>query len=227
MQYRNEQKFYISQAAYHRLRGPLAAVAQLDANADAYGEYHIRSLYFDDQYNTSLIDKWDGVEFRDKYRIRMYHLNPDKLRMEIKIKTREYISKLSTPVSQPDCRRILDGDIAFLLEGDTVQTHYFRRMRSGMSPCVIVDYRREAYTLPYEDARITFDKDLRTGIYAHNMLDPDLPTLPVLPPGLMVLEVKFNHFLPGHIRALLASIEAQRSPVSKYVLCRRFSEAGV
>ena len=226
MRYRNEQKFYISEATYYRLRGPLSGIGTLDPNSDADREYHIRSLYFDDIYNTALHDKSDGVEFRDKYRIRMYKMDPQKLNLEIKIKTREFISKLSTPITQQDCQRIFDGDVAFLTDDNEVHQRYFRRIRSGMQPIVVVDYRREAYTFPYEDVRITFDKDVRTGLYAHDLFSPDYPTLAVLPAGLMVLEVKFNHFLPDFLRSLLSNVPAQRSAISKYVMCRRFSEAG-
>jgi len=37
-----------------------------------------------------------------------------------------------------------------------------------------------------------------------------------------VLEVKFDNFIPSHIRAIIQGIPGQRTAVSKYVLCRRF-----
>jgi hypothetical protein len=41
-----------------------------------------------------------------------------------------------------------------------------------------------------------------------------------------ILEVKFNNYLPGYIAGLLYDVEAERSAVSKYILCRRYEPLG-
>ena len=41
-----------------------------------------------------------------------------------------------------------------------------------------------------------------------------------------ILEIKFDNYLPGHISSMLAEVRAERSAVSKYVLCRRFEPLG-
>ena len=40
--------------------------------------------------------------------------------------------------------------------------------------------------------------------------------------GDMVLEVKFNNYLPSYIRELLQIDSHARSAVSKYCICRKF-----
>ena len=40
--------------------------------------------------------------------------------------------------------------------------------------------------------------------------------------GIMVLEIKFNEFLPGYIRRAFDGIEATRSAISKYAICRKY-----
>ena len=92
-----------------------------------------------------------------------------------------------------------------------------------LRPRVIVDYRREAYVSPFENVRITFDKDLKAGLWLTDIFNPHAPTMPVLEPGTMVLEVKFNRYLPVFIKTVLNNVNAaQRSAVSKYVLCRKY-----
>ena len=91
-----------------------------------------------------------------------------------------------------------------------------------LRPAVIVDYVREAYIHLAQDVRITFDKQLRTGLYASDIFDPMLPTYPVFDDPVEILEVKYNEFLPTYLQAIVSSVTAQRSAVSKYTWCRRY-----
>ena len=56
-----------------------------DKFANADGDYHIRSLYFDDINNTALFEKQAGILTRKKYRIRIYNLEDNVIK---KIKNR-------------------------------------------------------------------------------------------------------------------------------------------
>ena len=86
-----------------------------------------------------------------------------------------------------------------------------------------MDYVREAYCYPVENVRITFDKQLRSGLSGTDLFDPGtLAVSPFQGDKQMVLEVKYNRFLPEHIRSLMGNIPGNRSAISKYVLCRRF-----
>ena len=91
-----------------------------------------------------------------------------------------------------------------------------------LRPCVIVDYMREAYTFPFQDVRVTFDKDVRTGYRNTDLFNARIPTYPVIEDYNMVLEVKFNRYLPTYIRSLLQLDAHARSAISKYCLCRKF-----
>ena len=90
-----------------------------------------------------------------------------------------------------------------------------------LRPVVRVDYYREAFTFPVSHTRVTFDKRLSTGPFPAGLFD--------LSPGIMalddereILEVKYDQILPDVVRLLLAGVPAERSAISKYVLCRRF-----
>ena len=66
---RHEQKYYISPGDAQYLSLLLRRTMQTDPHANARNEYHIRSLYFDDCFNSAMSDKLDGVMHRHKYRI--------------------------------------------------------------------------------------------------------------------------------------------------------------
>ena len=95
---------------------------------------------------------------------------------------------------------------------------------NGLHPVVIVDYVREAYVHPAEEVRITFDKQLHTGLGSIDLFNPSGPTVPAFDHDEMILEVKFNRVMPPYIRDLLCTYvkSAQNSAISKYVWCRRY-----
>lgn len=87
---------------------------------------------------------------------------------------------------------------------------------------MIVDYVRKPFVAEYQNVRITFDADLRTGVFSKDLFDPYLPTVSAMDKYDMILEVKFDEYLPDYYHKLIQTGSSLRSAVSKYVLCRRF-----
>ncbi len=222
--YRHELKYFINQGDYMLLSNALRRTMDADENADGYGEYHIRSLYFDDPFNTAFAEKLSGVDHRFKVRIRIYGLSDSVIKLERKEKDNGFISKQSIKLSRNECDMLIAGDYEFLLNRPEPFAHeMFREFATNLlKPCVIVDYVREAYTFPVEDVRITFDKDIRTAFRSTDIFNKHLPTYPALSGFDMVLEVKYNRFLPVHIRSLIQIASPIRSAASKYVYCRKY-----
>ena len=222
--FRHELKYYINQGDYEVLRNRLALTMDRDENADEYGEYHIRSLYFDDAINSAVRDKLDGVDERKKYRIRIYNLSDRIISLECKQKVGQYIHKRSMRISRDLCDAICAGDYEPLLSCDAplAREMYYQMSCRLLRPAVIVDYVREAFVAAYQDVRITFDKDLRTGVFSRDLFDPHVPTVKAVDGYDMILEVKFNKYLPEYYHRLVQVDASIHSAVSKYVLCRKF-----
>lgn len=221
---RHEQKYYISQGDAYYLSTLLSRTMQRDKNADQYGEYHIRSLYFDDCFNSAMSDKLDGVKNRHKYRIRIYNYSDKVIRLERKSKHGDYISKLSCGISRDLAEQIIAGDPYGLetLNHPLLQDVYRMMTTKLLRPAVIVDYIREAYIHPCEETRVTLDKQLRTGYLSSDLFNPQLPTYPCLDQNQTILEIKYNRRFPEFILPITSSIPAQRSAISKYTICRRY-----
>ena len=221
---RHEQKYYISQGDAFYLSTLLSRTMQRDKNADQYGEYHIRSLYFDDCFNSAMSDKLDGVKNRHKYRIRIYNYSDKVIRLERKSKHGDYISKLSCGISRDLAEQIIAGDPYGLetLNHPLLQDVYRMMTTKLLRPAVIVDYIREAYIHPCEETRVTLDKQLRTGYMSYDLFNPQLPTYPCLDQNQTILEIKYNRRFPEFILPIASSIPAQRSAISKYTICRRY-----
>ena len=221
---RHELKYHITPAEMTVLRGVLRPLMQLDPNGNERNEYHIRSLYFDTINDDALEEKIVGVGNRKKYRIRIYNFSDRVIKLECKSKYGDLISKQSVTIPRDLAEQLIAGDPDGLQRMRHPLFHdVFREMRTRLlRPAVIVDYVREAYIHPAEEVRITFDKQLRTGLYSSDMFNPSLPTYPVFDDPVEILEVKYVEFLPSYLQSVLSGITAQRSAVSKYVWCRRY-----
>ncbi|MCI6373774.1 MAG: polyphosphate polymerase domain-containing protein [Clostridiales bacterium] len=221
---RHELKYHITPAEMTVLRGVLRPLMQLDPNGNERNEYHIRSLYFDTINDDALEEKIAGVGNRRKYRIRIYNFSDRVIKLECKSKYGDLISKQSVTIPRDLAEQLIAGDPEGLQRMRHPLFHdVFREMRTRLlRPAVIVDYVREAYIHPAEEVRITFDKQLRTGLYSSDMFNPSLPTYPVFDDPVEILEVKYDEFLPSYLQSVLSGITAQRSAVSKYVWCRRY-----
>lgn len=219
--YRHELKYFINLPDWALLRSRLTPVMQRDANVDASGEYMVRSLYFDDYWQTAYREKEQGVLSRCKYRIRVYNCSDRRIMLERKSKHGQYIRKESAFMTRGQAERVLEGDYHALLEsGDNLlKEFYFECTSRLMRPRVMVDYDREPYVMEAGDVRITFDKRVRAGLGALALFDPELPTGDVLPSDKMIMEVKFTNFLPGIVRRLLPPRSSELTAASKYVLC--------
>lgn len=221
---RHELKYYITPAELHVLRSVLTPVMQLDPNGNENNEYHIRSLYFDTINDDALEEKIAGVGNRKKYRMRIYNFSDRVIKLECKSKYGDLISKQSVSIPRDLAEQLIAGDPEGLQRMRHPLLHdVYREMKTRLlRPAVIVDYVREAYIHPAQDVRITFDKQLRTGLYSRDIFNPAIPTYPVFDDANEILEVKFNEFLPTYIQSIISGVTAQRSAVSKYTWCRRY-----
>ena len=225
---RHELKYFINPAEVEALRGRLKPVLELDSHCVGGRPYVIRSLYFDDIDDSAFYDKQAGVMHRDKYRIRIYRHLDKEIFLERKRKLGELIQKSSVQITRRLCEQLIAGDPTGLQRSNNplLQDVYVQMRTRLLRPKVIVDYAREAYLHPAEDTRITFDLSLRSALHSVDLFNPRLPTVCPHDRNVEILEVKFNNYLPDYIAGLLHGVEAERSAVSKYILCRRYEPLG-
>lgn len=218
--YRHELKYLINEGDHQLLKMRLEQIMKLDPHA-AQGGYLVRSLYFDDYWDSALQEKENGVLSRKKYRIRIYNCSGDRIELERKKKVDSWIHKESAPLIREEVEKLLDGQYDFLLKSphSLCREFYVECMAAMMRPRVIVDYDREPWVMDAGTVRITFDMNVRAAIGGYDIFDDTLPTLSVLEPGKLVMEVKFTEFLPQVVRNLLPPSSQELTAVSKFVLC--------
>lgn len=228
LQYRQELKFYMNSHQYFIIRQRLKRLMKHDKHGLS-GQYHIRSLYFDDINNKALHDKLGGVRNRVKWRIRIYNLQDYFIQLEKKIKKDNCIAKVKEEISKEMLHSLLNGDIEVfnIPEKPLLFEMYLEMKHRLLRPKVIVDYEREAYVAWTGNVRITFDKNLQTGLNATDMLHHDFTVIQALDENVIIMEVKYDEYIPEYIRAALQLEGLKRQSASKYVICRKFTKSNI
>ncbi len=194
-----------------------------DQYAGEEGSYRVTSLYFDTPYDDALREKVDGVNRREKFRLRYYGKDTSFLRLEKKFKQNGLCGKRSVRLTTEQAGRLLAGEYAFLLEsGEPLMVELYSKLQGKLlRPKTIVCYDREAFTYGPGNVRVTLDRNIRSGLGQLDFLNPELFYLRTLE-EITVLEVKYDAFLPDIVRMAVQVPGRQASACSKYALCRRF-----
>jgi len=219
MKYRHEWKIEINHSDLIALRQRLRAVLQIDPHA-VNGAYQIRSLYFDDPADTALREKLDGVNRREKFRIRFYNQDLSLIHLEKKSKCNGLCSKDSADLTPAEAQSIADGDWDWMTQADRplVRELYVKMKTQGLRPRTIVDYTREPFIYSPGNVRVTLDHEIRTGLGCTDFLNPNCVTVPAN--RAVILEVKWDEYLPEVIQCIIQLSGRRPAAFSKYAACR-------
>lgn len=218
--YRHEYKFLISRSAAALLRLRLPHIMERDPHAGPEGRYTIRSLYFDDMNHSAYAEKISGMERRVKYRIRFYNYKLDTIKLERKEKVGSLTRKTAQEITRADAWALEKTQSEPCPDNPRGLTEELRVLcRCGYRPKVLVDYDRTPFICRDGNTRITLDENLRTRPYSDTIYASPRAMIPVLEPDQVILEVKFDDFLPGYLADALADIPKTALAISKFALC--------
>lgn len=220
MQFRHEWKHEILYVDMLSLRSRLSAILQQDSHA-VNGRYKIRSLYFDNFRDKALLEKNNGVNTREKFRVRYYNDDLSFILLEKKSKAGGLCSKEQAVITLEEARLIANKDMESLSKSEKplVKELCYKMRTEGLEPKTIVDYIREPFVYAPGNVRVTLDYDIRTGLTGTDFLSPDCVMVPA-GNAPIILEVKWDEFLPAVIRDLVQVPGTHTSAFSKYAACR-------
>lgn len=220
MDYRHEWKHEINRSDMIAIRQRLRAVARVDEHA-VDGRYLIRSLYFDTPSDQALREKLDGLNQREKFRIRYYNGDTSLIHLEKKSKRNYLGNKQSAALTVEEAQAIVDGRLNWMMgsKQPLIRELYSKMCTQGLRPKTIVDYTREPFVYGPGNVRVTLDYDIRTGLGCTDFLNPDCITVPA-GDAPVILEVKWDAFLPSVIRDAVQLDGRHTAAFSKYAACR-------
>lgn len=131
--------------------------------------------------------------------------------------------KQSTQLTAEEVAAILMQDLTWMSQDERklIQELYFKMRDEQLQPKTIVEYTREPFLCAAGNVRITFDRDIRTGLFSRDFMSDDIPTLKA-GDEMVLLEVKYDQFIPDYITEILQLGSRRASAFSKYALCRMY-----
>ena len=220
---RHECKYLISSADARLLKLRLKHIMEPDPHAGPTGRYTIRSLYFDDPAHSAYYEKMDGICTRSKYRLRIYNYSLKTIKLEKKEKLGNLTRKTAQSVTREQARALNRDPRPDFPAEDGLLGELALHMRSRcIRPMVLVDYDRTPFVCADGNTRITLDENLRTRPFCTDLEAPGGAMIPVLEPNQVILEVKFDDFLPGCLADALKDIPKAPMAISKFALCMQY-----
>jgi hypothetical protein len=219
------------------LREAMLSYVDIDSHtpeADNFGQYTVRSIYFDTYKLDYYYEKRMGIKLRKKIRVRSYNelsyyedQNPPVF-LEVKRKTDNFISKNRSKVDWNNLEELLlTGDIEQYVHGDGSDGAYDEASRflyhyksRSLQPAVLVTYEREAFFSKFDPYfRVSLDKNIRSlafpkvkDLFASTGLNQSFYDY-------FVLEIKFTGAFPSWMADILFRFKYTREAVSKYKIC--------
>ena len=227
--FRHEHKYIEPEINLTAVEKRLGAVMKKDPHlADSTG-YTVRSLYFDDYDSKYLYENINGVDEREKWRIRIYNGSSSHISLERKIRKMDLIKKQHCDIDTDTFKQIMDRTIAVAQDNHPVLNMFIKEMKMHLlHPAVIVEYDRMPFICPEGNVRVTIDRNIRSSADIDAFLEEKLPSFrSVLPKGQNLIEVKFDAFLPDYIRHTIEHGRMRRETFSKYYLTRKFPYDGI
>lgn len=223
--FRHEFKYIIDRAQAAELQMRLSTIMPRDSHARPDGIYNIRSLYYDDYYDRCLYENINGSDPREKFRIRLYNGSTDRISLECKRKERGKTLKTASLVTRELTEELMGDGRGFTV--DPEENELIARFKRSITdirlhPAVIVEYDRIPYVYREGNVRVTFDFDLSSSPEVDKFLTGGYGKRPVMPYNQLLLEVKFDEFLPDFIYRTLQLESLQQTAYSKYYLCRKY-----
>lgn len=222
--FRHENKYEIDYGQYLCIRSRLRAICPPDPHTNEDGTYLIRSIYFDNDDDKALSEKIAGFSRREKFRIRYYNDDLSYAKLEKKQKINELCKKVDCPLSQDEVCDILTGDTDFMKDHpqELVKELYSLMTMQSLRPKVLVSYRREPYIYGPGNVRVTFDSKIRTTAYSTDYIEDIRDISATDDTNMMIMEVKYDDFLPDIIRTAVNEGNIIQQSFSKYEACRRY-----
>lgn len=241
MDFRHEYKYIISMKQAMLLKERMAGIMSYDTNTGDIGTYEIRSLYFDDQYDTYYYQNEAGTDPRAKFRIRIYNGSDERILLEKKTKHNGMTKKQKQILTMTQYEMLTgfskdemeSGEACHIghhlwnfenihEETSLVQELMILKQTKLMQPKVIVSYERTPFIEKNGNVRVTFDDGIGSTQAFDTFFDSYMHVRSIMPKGQTLMEVKYDEFLPVYIKEALETGHLQQTTFSKYYLCRRY-----
>lgn len=217
---RHELKYLCRKSDLQLLEQRIRHIMQYDPHADSRGEYQIRSVYFDSYSRKCYYENENGIDPREKYRIRIYNLSSDRIVLEKKKKIRGMTGKESCLLDYDLCMKMLRGEqlLEYLGRNQLLDEWILERNTKLLKPVMLGEYLRKVFVYPLGNVRVTFDQNITASYSFKDLFSDQLSRVSVLPTGCHILEVKYTEYLPDVLYQTIENGHFRQNTFSKFYL---------
>lgn len=236
---RYEFKYAVSFDVMEQMMKDLAPYVSFDKYADENGCYTISSIYLENEELDCFAETMNGVDYRQKVRLRIYGTNTEKSFFELKSKYNGLVIKRRAALPLDEAMQFLaetgkqidrgcgknyiftEENQAWLNSFHASNTQILKELQytiltKKLRPKNVVSYERVAlYDKTSPEMRITFDFNIRT-----RWMDLDLAHGSygdeVNPPHVAVLELKTGKKMPLWLVKIVSKYGYRNQTFSKY-----------
>lgn len=224
--FRHELKYYINKVQFEEIKKRISFMLDTDKNTGEDGSYFIRSLYFDDYKDTSYYQVVDGISKREKYRIRYYNYDLSYICLEKKFKINNMTNKTSCRVTKEQVEDLISGKLSTSKENDKLLNEFILKTKFyGYKPAVVINYNRIPYVYKAGNVRLTLDYNMSIDYNTDRFFESQNVQIPIIEDNMMVLEVKYDEFIPNYITWLFNINTLERTSYSKYLIGRKMGKS--
>ncbi|MBQ8249278.1 MAG: polyphosphate polymerase domain-containing protein [Clostridia bacterium] len=218
---RQEFKYLIT----HAQKEKLLSLMDKYIVPDEYGRSTVCSIYYDTPTSMLIRRSIESPIYKEKLRVRSYgRVNKDDtVYVEIKKKFKHIVYKRRVGIPLGSAERWLSGDVIERAENIKPRTaqimneiDFFISRYSPLEPAMFISAEREAfYAANDREFRITFDENILSRS-TELSLSSDIYGTPILPDGMVLMELKSGTSLPLPICHALCDEGIFKTKFSKY-----------
>lgn len=186
---------------------------------DEYGRSTICNIYFDTPDYLLVKRSLEKPVYKEKLRVRSYGraTRESEVFLEIKKKYMGVVYKRRISAGEQEAMDYLLNGKALSCGGQIAEEiDYFKGMYQGLAPVVWLSYEREAfYGRDDRELRVTFDENILWRRQALSLCTKSYG-MPVLEPGMVLMEIKIAAAMPLWLCRLLSENGIFQTGFSKY-----------
>lgn len=233
---RYEFKYFLTKSVANEIINHAKRFMILDRFADSKPEkkYLVRSIYFEDDFNSNFEEKINGYRIRKKFRLRFYDKDLDKgpVFLETKGRNLERTYKIRSKLNHSDLdivsqRKSLSSLLSKYPKSTLVKDFIFETCKKSLRPKILIDYERMPFINKYGlYFRLTFDQNLSCKKLNNNLRNNLASNNIKCKAGFTILEVKFERSIPLWFHRIIQSYNLRRDSISKFVLGMCYAKLG-
>lgn len=221
--YRNEIKYILDKTQALQIESRLSLFS-IKEQTDNINSYFVRTLYFDNIYNSCFLANREGLPHREKIRIRAYNFDFNTIFIELKKKNYNLSTKKRCLIPNDIVSRIMSNNFNLNQMKNQNEFLFFlcsKIKKDSLLPKIIVDYERIAYSFPFFNTRITIDSNIKASLNTCLFFKQNIPMKTTLDNTKCILEVKYTQILPKFLYEIINVDDLKRINYSKYYYSRK------